>query len=137
MAKIGYMNIAGKQYPLSLSLGASRRIAEKYGGIQKISSLARGSDGLDNETVEMLIDVAEILIAQGCAYKNMFEKDLPPEPDAPVDPDGRYVPLTKEEIEVGISLCDLSEFTSALFLCLGKSQEREIETESNQEGKKE
>lgn len=136
MARIGTMVIAGKQYPMSLSLGASKRIAQKYGDIQVICNTIKTDNLLDDKTLDILIDIAEILIAQGCAYKNMFEKDLPWEPDAPVDADGRYIPLSKEEIEVGIALSDMREFSSAIFYCLGVSQKKEIELESNPGEKK-
>lgn len=130
------MKIAGKRYPMSLSLGASKRIAEKYGDVQAICGVIGENNLLDEKTLNILIDIAEILIAQGCAYKNMFEKDLPQDPDAPIDADGRYIPLSKEEIEVGISISDMPEFSSAIFFCMGISKKREIELETDPNEKK-
>ena len=35
MGKINYIEIAGKEYPMSFSMMAAKKIAEKYGSLEK------------------------------------------------------------------------------------------------------
>ena len=82
MNRITYIKIAGKSYPMSFSLGASKKIVEKYGSAEKMkSSLAKAKDA---EKIDIVIDMMDLLISQGCAYKNYFEKDIPAPEDAPI-----------------------------------------------------
>ena len=128
MGKIAYMNIGGKRYPLSFSLGASKRISEKYGGLDSLAAAMSGVETLEVKSLDMLVDMAVILISQGCAYKNVFEKNLPREEGDPVDENGNYIPLTKEEVEVGIQLMDVKDFSLAIFESMGRSLKTEVET---------
>ena len=38
MSRITFVTIAGKNYPMSFSLGASKKIIEKYGGVEKMKT---------------------------------------------------------------------------------------------------
>ena len=117
---ISYLEIAGKRYPMSFSLGAQKAIVARYGGMECLGDLR--SRGLDEQDMDMLIWMTELLIAQGCAYKNYFEKDIPAPKDAPVDADGKWIPLPAEAIEVGIT--ELQETGSRGRACGGHRKKR-------------
>lgn len=125
---ISYLEIAGKRYPMSFSLGAQKAIVARYGGMECLGDLR--SRGLDEQDMDMLIWMTELLIAQGCAYKNYFEKDIPAPKDAPVDADGKWIPLPAEAIEVGITeLRGLAVLVKSILQCIGISKKQEVEAE--------
>lgn len=107
MDRCTYVNIAGKNYPMSFSLGAAKRIISKFGSVEKLmKSLEKKGD--DFQKIDIAVDLLETLISQGCAYKNYFEKDLPFPLDAPIE-DGKWIPIPKEAIEIMIEIYDLEE----------------------------
>lgn len=125
---VSYLKLAGKNYPLSFSLGASKRIAQKYGSINKIEEKLTFEE-LTEETIDVITDLVELLINQGCAYKNVFEKNLPAEKDAPIV-DGKYIPLSREEIEIVIGFDDFDNIIEAIMRCVNSSAKTEIEVET-------
>lgn len=129
MNRITYIKIGEKNYPMSFSLGASKRIAQKFGSIDKVADAIIGADGVTEKTIDSIVFLTTILISQGCAYKNFFEADLPVEKDAPVNSEGKYIALTEEEIEVAIGLLDLGEVSTKLFEAMGKSDSTEVKAE--------
>ena len=76
-----------------------------------------------------MIQILEVLISQGCAYKNYFEKDLPKPENAPIQ-DGKWVPISKEEIEIAINVSDIKEIGEKIEKCMGTGTKKEIETRS-------
>ena len=54
MNRIVYTKIAGKNYPMSFSLGAAKKIAEKFGSTQKAMEKMKKAGG--NE-IDILIDM--------------------------------------------------------------------------------
>ena len=73
----------------------------------------------------MITEVLEMLITQGCAYKNYFEKDLPTKEDDPVI-DGKWTPLPKEVLEIGLQLRDMDAVAKAIEECVDIGQEKEV-----------
>lgn len=126
MNRLTYMEIAGKNYPLSFSLGACKAIAKKFGSIEKMGEALEDIEGINEGTIDDITYILSVLIAQGCAYKNIFEKDFPIEENAPVE-DGKYIPLSPEELEIGVGLMGTSEIIAAISGCMNKSKETEIE----------
>ena len=126
MNRLSYMEIAGKNYPLSFSLGACKAIAKKFGSIEKMGEVLQDVSGIDESTIDDILYILSVLITQGCAYKNVFEKDFPAEENAPVE-DGMYIPLSPEELEVAVGLMDTSEIIAAISGCMNKSQKTEID----------
>ena len=49
--------------------------------------------------MDSLVDILELLISQGCAYKNYFEKDVPVKENDPVI-DGKWTALPREAKEI-------------------------------------
>lgn len=124
MNRITYIKIAGKSYPMSFSLGASKKIVEKYGSAEKMkSSLAKAKDA---EKIDIVIDMMELLISQGCAYKNYFEKDIPAPEDAPIV-DGKWTALPKEAMEIAIGIYDINDMADKIMECIGTGTNKEVE----------
>lgn len=127
MARITYIEIAGKEYPMSFSLGASKKIAARFGSVDKMGDLLSGGGEVTEQTIDSLVFVLELLICQGCAYMNFFEADMPRGPKAPVDSEGRYVPLPSDRLEVACGIMDIKEISEALAKAVGASSQAEIE----------
>lgn len=129
MKRLGYFEIAGKRYPLSFSLGASKAIAQKFGSISKMGETLNNMQDMDEKTIDELTYIVSLLMHQGAAYKNVFEKDFPVPENAPVDKDGKYVALDQEQVEIGIGISDAKELITAIMDAMGKGTERELEVD--------
>lgn len=132
MGKINYIEIAGKEYPMSFSMMAAKKIAEKYGSLEKALNEVQGET--TTKGIDTLTDIIELLIAQGCAYKNYFEKDIPAPENAPVI-DGKWEPMPREVLDIALTIADLPELTEKLYECIGVGKQKEIEA-SEVEGRK-
>lgn len=123
MDRTVYITIAGKNYPMRNSLGASKKISEKFGGFDKIS---KGIDkASDEKKLEMFIGILEILIAQGCAYKNLFEANMPAPDDAPVVC-GKYVPMSADDLEIALGMDDADMIMEKITECFNSGQKKTI-----------
>lgn len=125
MSRLTYVKIAGKNYPMSFSLGASKKLIEKFGGVERIQA-ELSKPGKDLEKLDLVIYVLSLLISQGCAYKNYFEKDMPVPEDSPVI-DGKWTPIPQEVLEIAVQMQDMSELTEKISACISKSNEKEVE----------
>ena len=56
---LSYLKIAGKNYPLSFSLGAQKAIAAKYGGMKILDAFT--DDDVTVENIDMLVWMTELL----------------------------------------------------------------------------
>lgn len=124
MDRLAYFEIAGKKYPLSFSLMAEKTMAARYGSLSKMGEVL---DGDNEKTFSELAFILELLIRQGCAYKNMFESNLPHCENAPVE-DGKWIPLTEEQIYVGVNAHNQKDMMIAIKKAMGVGQRQEIET---------
>lgn len=124
MKRITYVKIAGKNYPMSFSLGASKKIVEKYGSAEKMKTFLEKSK--DSRKIDIVVDLLSLLIAQGCAYKNYFEKDIPTNKDDPVV-DGKWQPIPKDVLEIAIGLEDIETLVEKINACINFGSKKEIE----------
>lgn len=130
MDRTTYIDIGGKKYPMRFSLGASIQIGKKYGSLVDMQKSMQEST-LDKQ-IETIMWILELLIKQGCAYKNLFETNVPVPEDAPVE-DGKYIPPSREAMEIGI---DLLEAKDKIYACMGVGSKREVEAESKEKNVK-
>ena len=121
MDRTTYINIGKKSYPMRFSLGASIEIGKKFGDLQKMGD-QMSKDSLDKQ-VEAIVWILELLIKQGCAYKNLFEADTPVPKEASVK-DGKYISATAEEIKIGVEIQDAK---TKIFECIAGGNKREVE----------
>lgn len=139
-----YINIAGKNYPMRFSLMASIQMSNKFGSMEKMADKItgkgkKGGEANSGEVLESMLWILEILIKQGCAYKNYFEADIPVPPDAPAV-DGKYIPLDSEQLAVGLEMSSMSEISEKIFEAMGlggktevKTKEKETKNKKNEE----
>lgn len=125
MSRLTYVKIAGKNYPMSFSLGASKKLIEKFGGVERIQA-ELSKPGKDLEKLDLVIYVLSLLISQGCAYKNYFEKDMPVPEDSPVI-DGKWTPIPQEVLEIAVQMQDMGELTEKISACISRSNKKEVE----------
>ena len=137
MDRTVYINIGGKEYPMRFSVGASKALCQKYGSLIKMADKITGKQVSENteESLDAISWIVELLIKQGCAYKNLFEADLPIPENAPVV-DGKYTPPTKEMLEVGLGIWELTELQQKIFETMGAGNKREIEAEAKEKKSK-
>ncbi len=124
MSKITYVKIAGRSYPMSFSLGASKKIIEKFGSAERMKKGL--GEGEETKKIDMVIDLLALLTAQGCAYKNYFEKDMSAPEDAPIV-DGKWEPLSKEILEIAVGVEDVENLISKIEECIGVGSKKDIE----------
>lgn len=129
MDRTVYIDIAGKKYPMRFSLGVSKALSEKFGSLDLMMEAMQNKN--QNETLNAIIWVIEAMIKQGCAYKNLFEADMPTPEDAPVK-DGKYTPLTTEQLEIGIDFADLIEIKNNIFRTITGGSGVEVETKEKE-----
>lgn len=121
---ITYIEIGGKKYPMSYSVMAQKQIIKKYGSLNKMQEIMQDTES--EKSVDAMIDMVEILVSQGCAYMNYFEKDAPVPENAPVV-DGKWTPISRDGLEIGL------RYTKNVMLdiasCISGSSKQEIEAE--------
>lgn len=121
---ITYIEIGGKKYPMSYSVMAQKQIIKKYGSLNKMQEIMQDTES--EKSVDAMIDMVEILVSQGCAYMNYFEKDAPVPENAPVV-DGKWTPISRGGLEIGL------RYTKNVMLdiaaCISGSSKQEIEAE--------
>lgn len=122
MNRIINIEIAGREYPLSFSLGAAKKIANKYGSLEKAFAVMSAEEITPN-MLETFLFILETLIKQGCEYEKMFE-------------DKKIKPITADEIENVISISDIERITETIIEALNSSQQKEIEIKAEQKNAK-
>lgn len=138
MDRTVYINLAGKEYPMRFSLGASKVIAAKFGSLKKMQENLTGGaseDKTEEKSLEVIAYLLAVLIKQGCAYKNIFEPNLPIPPNAPVK-DGKFVGLEQEEIEVALDMADMETASKKIFEAIGTGNAREVNAKEKSENKR-
>lgn len=133
MGKITYIKIAGRSYPMSFSLGASKKIIQRYGSSQKMNA-ALQEEGDESKKIDMVVWILSLLIAQGCAYKNYFEADIPAPEDAPVI-DGKWVPVDQNVLEYAIDIAEIEEVTKKIEECIGGGSKKNVEAKPGKNAK--
>lgn len=135
MSKLTYVNIQGKAYPMSFSLLATKVLTERHGDISKY--FKRVEDAKDElAALDTLSELLEVMIMQGCAYKNNFEANVPRKQNDPVDENGKFIPLSKEAIEAGLELSDLEYVSKKVKECIEKSSKTNFVGKANSSSKK-
>lgn len=125
MSKITYITLAGKDYPMSFSLGATKRLIQRYGSVEKMQERIK-KEGNEADKLEAIVEILTLLISQGCAYKNFFEKDLPAPDNAPII-NGKWEPLPSEVIEVAVDIFDAEDMVAKIVECISGGSKKDVE----------
>ncbi|MFR5876323.1 MAG: hypothetical protein ACLUFN_07525 [Eubacterium sp.] len=131
-----YSKIGGKFYPLVFSLGAKKQVKQIYGTLARIKLYSQSQEHTELETVEssaagidVVTTLAEIMIKQGVAYKNHFEKDYKIRPNSAADENGVWYGISKEEIEAVITDEEFNSLSDKIFTAI-KNSNGTIKTKS-------
>lgn len=110
------ITIGGKQYELILTTRATKEIARRYGGLEKL-----GEKLMKSENFEMALDeivwLLTLLANQSILIHNLKNKDAPQEL------------LTEEEVELLTSPLDLAAYKNAITEAMFKGTARNVESE--------
>lgn len=114
---------------MRFSIAAAKAISEKFGSLDNLSEALSGAG--EAETLDNVLWVVALLIQQGCAYKNLFEKDQPVPEHAPVEK-GKYVALDKEQLEVGLDILSLAGMQDKIYQTVSAGQQQTVETQTDE-----
>lgn len=70
------IELAGRRYPIRMSLMAAKRLTEQYGSLDAISNIAERPL---NEQVDMINSILKVMMDAGRAYCRISGEDCPPE----------------------------------------------------------
>jgi hypothetical protein len=111
--------IGGVEFSLLLTTRATKEIAKRYGGLEKL-----GDKLLQSKNFEMALDEIVWLIAllsnQSIQIHNLRHRDAP----KPL--------ITEEEIELLTTPFELAEYKDAILAAMFKGTKRNVEGEDNQ-----
>lgn len=117
---------------MSFSIASGRQMG---GFIKLTKNFDKGSMDLP-QVAQILTDLLYAMIYSGCAYMNRMH--LPAYEGAPVDSNGKFIPLKKEDLEVLIPLEPeaLNELTGKIKNCINLGKQRDIKAVENKNLKK-
>lgn len=115
MNRICFFELNGAQYPLNLSMKATRLIAERFGGMENVGEAVSGKPM--GEVLETLSWLLAVLMQQGFAYCDLTGAERPEKL------------LKQEELEVLLQPADIPQIQNAVFGTIGMGAAREVETE--------
>lgn len=130
MKKSIYIRLAGRDYPLNFSLGACKVITKELGSLDKLEKTL--AENFDADTIDKISTILCTLIAQGCAYKNIFEidpgiYDVDEAENPALGEDGKFRALKKDELEIALGFEDIGEIMTKIGECVGASSVTEVE----------
>lgn len=144
MNKVFFTPIGGKFYPLAFTWGAKVQIINDKVLMSNLIELKRNN--LDKEAVSKLpleqqieytsnnldlcLDLAIILIEQGCAYLNRFEPGRRIREKDARDENGIWKPLNKDDLLLSIENNEISKLASSIVKC-DNSKKGEISVSYN------
>lgn len=110
--------LAGREYPMALTLRATKAVTERYGDLGELGEKLRAA-GLA-EQLDMVVWLLSLLIREGCD----LQRYLRPEASTPTAPD-------EELLSVLLTPGDLVGMRTAIFHCLAVGMGRDVPTEDD------
>lgn len=115
------ITIAGKDYELILTTRATREIAARHGGLEKLGEKLLKSENLEM-TLDEIVWLITLLANQSILIQNLRNREHP----EPL--------LSAEEVELLTTPLDLADFKDAIMEALVQGTKRNIQSENS--GKK-
>ncbi len=115
--KIVTCRIGGKEYPMCLSMRATKEITEKFGGVAEAGELLSSLRGNIAQALELVLWLLGVLLRDGAALMNL----LHPEETPIAPPPGELLELLPPGELMGLR--------DQLFLCMAVGMGREVESE--------
>lgn len=132
MNRITFIEIGGRSFPLSFSLGMLRSISSKFGSFNKIEdAMSKIDDELTEESIDVISYLVYILIKQGALYCNTFGNGQPLPDNIAKDEKGKILALSQEEVEVGLSIDGIEDAMKSISEAMAGASKKEIEIESD------
>ena len=137
--KVLYAPVGGRYYPLVYSLGAMKQIGRLSKNLKALEAFSKlelekiseeEKISLSSTMIDLVSQLAEILIAQGCAYKNCCESNFVARKNSAVDEYGHWQKIKAEEIEAVIENDELPILIKKVLECI-KSGKGSITTQPN------
>lgn len=111
--------VAGKPYPLCLTLRATKEITKRFGGLENLAD-ALGDAELP-EQLDTMTWLLSLLMTEGCAMLCVMGEDAPP-------------PLTAEMLEIVLTPGDLIEMQGDLLRTVRVGVGREVDGKNAEAG---
>ncbi|OKL48149.1 hypothetical protein BSR28_00070 [Boudabousia liubingyangii] len=111
------VTIAGTEYTLVLSTGATRKIAARYGGLDQLGEKLLTGEDMDQALGE-IIWIVTLLANQGIQIHNFAH------------PDDKQELLTEDLVELLTCPADLADYREAITAALVNGTRREIVSEA-------
>lgn len=112
--RVTELTIAGKTYPVCLSTGAAKKIADRYGDIAKVGDVLQNKPLA--EALGELNWLLALLVKAGCDYKQYSE--------------GQHIePITEDALECVLGLDDVQQLQTDVFVALTGGMKREVEVD--------
>lgn len=115
-ARSATVSIGGSEYELVLTTKATRLIAERYGGLDKLGAALETSEDL-GQTLTEVIWLITLLANQSVQIYNLTHRD-DPRPQ-----------LTEDEVELLTVPADIADYRGAIAEALQRGTRRDILTE--------
>lgn len=132
MNRITFIEIGGKSFPLSFSLGMLKDISRKFGSFNKIEdAMSKIDEEMTEESIEVISFLVYILIKQGALYCNTFGNGQPLPENIAKDENGKILALTQEQVEVGLSIENIEDAMKCISEAMTGSSQTEIEVQSD------
>ena len=110
------VTIGGSEYELVLTTKATRLIAERYGGLDKLGAALETSEDL-GQTLTEVIWLITLLANQSVQIHNLIHRDNP------------RPQLTEDEVELLTVPADIADYRGAIAEALQRGTRRDILTE--------
>lgn len=112
------INIGGEEYELLLTTKATKEIAKRYGGLEKLGEKLMNSENYE-QAIEEIVWLITTLANQPILVYNFKNK-------------GKEKPLlTEEDVELLTTPRDLADYKTAITECLFKGTRRNVESEDD------
>lgn len=132
MNRITFIEIGGKSFPLSFSLGMLKDISRKFGSFNKIEDvMSKIDEEMTEESIDVISFLVYILIKQGALYCNTFGNGQPLPDNIAKDENGKILALTQEQVEVGLSMEGIEDAMKCISEAMTGSSQTEIEVQSD------
>ena len=112
------INIGGVDYELLLTTRATKEIAGRYGGLEKLGDKLMKSENFE-QALDEIVWLVALLANQSIMVYNLKHKDSPKEL------------LTEEEIELLTAPSDLAQYRDGITEALYKGTKRNVESEND------
>lgn len=131
---IEYITLDKKRYPMCFSLHTMKALSSAFGSMDRALKVLKKGKDITAEKLDVIAKTAAAMIETGCEYMNFYGKST--YEGAPVDENGRFIPISYKELLFLEDIDDINRLTTAVFGCLNKSQTKQIHVKPKENQKK-